>query len=100
VHVTFGEFTGNDSISPFVAGVKAACIASMRSTHSRVVGRLISSILFGWGHDGRITDLSTTDTSLPEDRSLPTGNYRLAMTADANSEVFTSFAPSIWRAKS
>ena len=30
----------------------------------------------------------------------PERAYNLAITAEANSEVFTSFAPSIWRAKS
>ena len=33
-------------------------------------------------------------------RAVPERAYNLAITAEANSEVFTSCAPSIWRAKS
>ena len=46
----------------------------------------------------------TSDRHLTErighERHAPERAYNLAITAEANSEVFTSCAPSIWRAKS
>ena len=48
----------------------------------------------------RVSHLHNHHRQGPFPAAMRQSAYNLAITAEANSEVFASFAPSIWRAKS